>query len=272
MKVLIWIVCMTVSVVMQLMLKYAGILGAIPVMIAFGSMLFTAKWLCKKWDKRKKRNKNEEVPQSDDNNNEETASSVAKENEEIPQSDGEKNEESTPSDDEVIEEIPVTQEEAPLIEKTAEESKTTSKSFCRKCGNEIDSKTKKCIGCGKQYFKGFKYYFSSIFTKKRTIPIILSFMLAVSIVCNIGQAVSNDDLVDRLIIQRNNAENMEDLYWESNSKLRFYEMYVVFVSSNDGTNLYHKYGCEDFDSSSFRAYNINLAKANGYVAHKKCCG
>ncbi|MFI3313709.1 MAG: hypothetical protein R3Y62_07455 [Eubacteriales bacterium] len=42
----------------------------------------------------------------------------------------------------------------------------------------------------------------------------------------------------------------------------FMNEFVVFVS-DDGTNLYHKYGCSEFNDSSFWAYNRSLAETNG---------
>ena len=41
-----------------------------------------------------------------------------------------------------------------------------NKKYCSKCGSVIDQDNKICTGCGKQYFKGIKYYISALLTKK----------------------------------------------------------------------------------------------------------
>lgn len=67
----------------------------------------------------------------------------------------------------------------------AEMSKaTTSKRFCSHCGNLIDEESKICTGCGKQYFKGIRYYLVSIFAKKHIPSIIISSLLVISLIAN----------------------------------------------------------------------------------------
>ena len=55
------------------------------------------------------------------------------------------------------------------------------------------------------------------------------------------------------------------------SKSKFMDSYVVFVE-NDGSGLYHKYGCDDFAQTSFWAYSRKLAEANGYTPCPHCFG
>ena len=55
------------------------------------------------------------------------------------------------------------------------------------------------------------------------------------------------------------------------SKSKFMDSYVVFVE-NDGSGLYHKYGCDDFAQTSFWAYSRKLAEANGYKPCPRCFG
>jgi hypothetical protein len=173
-------------------------------------------------------------------------------NEETPQSNDEEIEETTSSVDGEIEETPVTNDDTPLNEETERERPK--------------------LFCGKQRFKRLKYYLSVIFTKKRILPIVLSVVLIISVICNIVQASRSDSLKREL----DNAYNMqyyfEDLYGDARMKLLFYELFVVVVP-DDGTNLYHKYGCEDCDIriSSIWIYTKKEAKSKGYVAHKKCC-
>ena len=52
-------------------------------------------------------------------------------------------------------------------------------------------------------------------------------------------------------------------------KVGFMDAYVVFVE-NDGTNLYHKYGCSRFAKKSFWAYSTKLAESNGYTPCPIC--
>lgn len=54
------------------------------------------------------------------------------------------------------------------------------------------------------------------------------------------------------------------------AKLRFYDKNVVIVP-DDGKLLYHKYGCEELDLSSFWIYNTKLAEANSYKPCDYCC-
>ena len=70
-------------------------------------------------------------------------------------------------------------------------------------------------------------------------------------------------------LERINGEeyvaNVKDL----ESKLKFYEKYIVVVS-DDGTKQYHTYGCSKFDGSSFWAFNINAAVDKGYSPCSYC--
>lgn len=48
---------------------------------------------------------------------------------------------------------PVPQKEKPIPAPVSKTSKPGKTKYCSKCGSAINSKTKKCTGCGKQYFK-----------------------------------------------------------------------------------------------------------------------
>ncbi len=59
MKFLIWILCFSCNALITNLLRYSGvILGDIPTCILFLITLWTAKFLCRKWDKYKKSQKN----------------------------------------------------------------------------------------------------------------------------------------------------------------------------------------------------------------------
>lgn len=65
--------------------------------------------------------------------------------------------------------------------------------------------------------------------------------------------------------------NLQTLYDEALEKNRFYDTYIVFYLE-DGTNLYHKYGCPMLEGvgSRFYAYNKNAAIGRGYDPCYRC--
>lgn len=165
--------------------------------------------------------------------------------------------------------------------------------YCSHCGKGIDPDTKKCTGCGKQYFKGISW--KVVFT---TIFIIL---FVVSFAGNIILCFKNIDLNNTLAEVQSNAMTAKSLQ-KSNSNLQeeinelkadiadlkvtkstlqnqvreyaseidFYDEFVVFVE-DDGTNLYHNYDCYKFKAESFWAFNIDAAKDEGYDPCSLCC-
>ncbi len=148
--------------------------------------------------------------------------------------------------------------------------------YCSRCGYLIDNETKVCSGCGKKYFKGIKLskYSFSLF--------LMLLILLVSISINIIQLLDRNHLVERKGYWIKEAKKLEEEISESKSKiaslerekdiyydkLNFYEKYAVLINGN--SKKYHRYGCDDFDSSSFWIYNIGLAKEKGYYACPKC--
>ena len=67
MKALIWIVCVICASIVQVLMKWAGIGGAIPAMLVFGGMYGSARALCKKYDERKARKATEKAAHSNAN-------------------------------------------------------------------------------------------------------------------------------------------------------------------------------------------------------------
>jgi len=148
-------------------------------------------------------------------------------------------------------------------------NKEPKKRFCRKCGHIIDDKSKKCTGCGKKYFKIFR------FNKFLITVIILSIFLLASVIINIYQYSEIDYLSERkenLQSQLNRLEDkvsdLESENWKDTRALNFYKEYASLV--NENSKKYHTYGCDDFDISSFWIYNINAAEQKGYYACPKC--
>ena len=63
---------------------------------------------------------------------------------------------------------------------------------------------------------------------------------------------------------------LQNLNAVTSEKSNFLDTYVVFVN-NDGSKLYHKYDCPNFNKSSFWAYSRKLAESNGYDPCPNCC-
>lgn len=147
--------------------------------------------------------------------------------------------------------------------------------FCSRCGKLIDSETKKCTGCGKQYFKGIPW---------EKMPIVgLVLILIASCALNVYQHQEMKEIEFNAKMHQseikeltnNNKELNQEITDLSNdldaceAKLAFYDEAVVFVE-DDGTNLYHKYECDRFIGSSFWAYNIENAEYKGYEPCDLC--
>lgn len=155
---------------------------------------------------------------------------------------------------------------------TPKKEKIVKTKYCRRCGSLIDNKTKVCTGCGKQYFRGFR------FTKFSITVIALALVIAtVSTLC-VLQYVSTqeltyeiNDLKKQVKNKQSTIDSLEDRVDSLQSQVRdnselvdFVDRYVVFVEDN-GTKYYHKYGCVFlWDNEPFWAFNIDAAKDNGY--------
>lgn len=142
-----------------------------------------------------------------------------------------------------------------------------------------------------------KHSFKNIHICKGTTAalIIISLLLASSVVGNIYQAQINTTLQDTITKNENKITTMQqdlatknqnlleyrdeiydlknEIYELENSyeeKIAFYNKYVVIVS-DDNTNQYHKYGCKYCDTSSFWVYNVKAARDRGYSPCRTCC-
>jgi len=135
--------------------------------------------------------------------------------------------------------------------------------YCSQCGSQIDPVTKKCMGCGKQYFKGIKI------TKFTCITTIVAVFLIISVVLNIFQNIKNQELnteIDNLI---ESVGDLENDIWQYKTNANFVDEYVVFVE-DDGTNLYHKIDCYRFKRESFWIYNVPTAENYDYSPCPLC--
>lgn len=129
--------------------------------------------------------------------------------------------------------------------------------YCSRCGTLIDNETKICTGCGKKYFKGLRF-------NKFSVTVIISSVLIIGLsILNIAQYQNNNQLqqdVKNLKSRLNYKEiEISDLEYEiseleyekrkNRDKLNFYNRSVVIVG-DDGTDVYHKYGCSRLDISN----------------------
>lgn len=142
--------------------------------------------------------------------------------------------------------------------------------YCSRCGSVIDNETKKCTGCGKQYFKGIR------FSKSLVVIIALLVVVIGLTVLNINQYddcqfyKDNCKMKDEQIENwRNRVATLDAQISEYKSKVEFMDEYVVCVE-DDGTNLYHRYECERFVGNSFWVFNVDTAEVRGYRACPDC--
>ena len=165
--------------------------------------------------------------------------------------------------------------------------KTIKTKYCSRCGSVIDNKTKTCTGCGKQYFRGFRFNKISVVIIISLFSIVTLSTLCVFQYLNTQTLISDSKAeISRLEQQVKSKDStikqledeigglkdeISDLEFDSiidNWALDFYEEYAVIV--NEYSNIYHKYGCDDLDESYFWIYNIDLAEQKGYYACPKC--
>ncbi len=147
--------------------------------------------------------------------------------------------------------------------------KKISVRYCSRCGYWIDSDTKKCTGCGKQYFKGIP--------PMTAIKILWGILIALSITLNIVLLATVNKLQNTTPETGINIKQLQEEMVILKEKLRansekieFVDDFCAFVE-DDGSNLYHKFECSRFKGESFWVYNINAAKQNGCRPCPLCC-
>lgn len=150
-------------------------------------------------------------------------------------------------------------------------NKGTKIKYCSQCGSPIDPVTKKCTGCGKQYFRGIKL------GKCPTIVVVLMFILvAVLTVIALQMNGQITDLQKQLSQKQNtingllnSVDELQGQIQDNEELINFVDDYVVFVE-DDGTNLYHKYECYRFKGESFWVYNTEKAVQFDFSPCPKC--
>lgn len=175
------------------------------------------------------------------------------------------------------------------------EPKKSKSRFCKHCGSPIDPLTKKCTGCGKQYFRLPKINKSRLNPKVIVVLSLLIVCLCVwhtiqyqnqvtqlnnriseleeelesckQTVSDVQQKYSKKVAETASLMQENRTltnkvKDMEHVY-------KFCYDHVVVVS-DDGTRLYHRIQCPNFVTSRFWAYNLEAAEQKGYRPCSYC--
>ena len=135
---------------------------------------------------------------------------------------------------------------------------------CPHCNQEIPNKSEFCIFCGEKIVQ----------KKKARTTIILSILLAFSLIVAGGELVyiliregQVSQLIDNydhnLAIRKERINELEERINELKKKAYFLDNHIAIVP-DDGTRIYHNYGCEKLDLSYFWAYNNEAAIDNGY--------
>ncbi|MDY3731415.1 MAG: zinc ribbon domain-containing protein [Candidatus Choladocola sp.] len=98
------------------------------------------------------------------------------------------------------EDTPTAPVTVPVTVSTPQAGNTQIKqNHCKKCGAIIDNSTKKCTGCGKQYFRA-----------KTTVPmIVLTILFVASVGLNIVQFFQNKNALDTVSTQETEITNLE---------------------------------------------------------------
>ncbi len=65
-------------------------------------------------------------------------------------------------------------------------------------------------------------------------------------------------------------DELAEAHETAETKLSFYDGYVVFIMVGNKDKYYHKYDCEDFTRRNFIAYNTKLAELEGYTKCPNC--
>lgn len=169
------------------------------------------------------------------------------------------------------------------IEKESRKQKVVKTKYCSFCGMLIDNESKKCTGCGKQYFNGIKI-------NKLFVIILLSVLLISSVVLNAVQLIAGNQVKQELDVALgknnkllNEVANLESKVKSKESEVsklakqvasqkelvEFIDNYVVF-EENDGTNRYHKFNCKKFKKNKFYVYNLSQAGTWGTYPCPSC--
>lgn len=130
----------------------------------------------------------------------------------------------------------------------------SKKRYCKYCGHEIDLATKKCSGCGKQYFSFKRIFF----------PICVIFLIA-SIAGNIALGIMISDYQYNYEIAQLSYESSKKLVDSYRNKAFYLDNNIVFTTPSGAK--YHKYDCWHLDGNHQNMWSISEAENAGY---EKC--
>lgn len=120
--------------------------------------------------------------------------------------------ESATSEESLNEAVNGKEETVNNLDENIKEKRAKSR-FCKFCGGQIDAQTKKCRGCGKQYFKGIKF-------NKFLITIIVLFaVILASVIINIVQFVEIENLTDKVDSQTSIISSQTSIISSQKSKI-----------------------------------------------------
>lgn len=168
--------------------------------------------------------------------------------------------------------------------------------YCKYCGGAIDTETKKCTKCEKQYFRlkiNWKLAFCMIITSLAIATAVISqyriseHLKDISSLTLLNSTMQDqiEDLEANIYNKNIRITNLENQVEGKNDQIRrlirekqdiqdkvdFYDKNIVFVL-DDGSNAYHRYDCVVFQHSDkqYWAYNIELAQYRGYRSCYLC--
>ena len=110
--------------------------------------------------------------------------------------------------------------------------------------------------------------FKGLWISQSSLIILLLIVVAICTLITICFAQKIKDQQDTIVRLQYEISHAEADAEKQTDALAFYEEYAACV--NEGSTLYHKYGCDYFDASSFWIYNTDQAKEKGYRACPRC--
>ena len=153
---------------------------------------------------------------------------------------------SNPDEENSVEkmELPLDGMEASASAKIKQSKIKKKKRFCRYCGSELDIQTKKCPGCGKQYFHLPKI-------KKQSALIICGGALILILAgLNVYQYIDNKNesalLENQLSSVRQELSRTYDVLSSWRDEYNFHHDRAVLVQQ-ESSDYYHYYGCSCLD-------------------------
>lgn len=131
------------------------------------------------------------------------------------------------------------------------------KRFCKYCGHEIAPDTKKCTGCGKQYF-----------TFKRLLRPAYLVLLIASVAANIVMGIMISDYKYKYEISYADLEDSKEKAESYREKAGYLDNHIAFTT-NSGTK-YHMYNCWHLNGNHDNMWTVEQVKRAGYEKCMDC--